>query len=843
MTSYIVIASTSVVLIDSSRLTSGGSAIVLISSQMPPGRTITVRDSLGYLSSPQSIIVSTTAGIRFMDGTSSLVVSQPYASMSFSSRDATTWNIINTFGFPLYNTIANVSTLAVSTLIGNSLTIGGTLSTTTMITNSLKLQSTSQVFGPLFVSTLVVGTQPSVQIPYETTPGYSAYIVGSAYITSTVTIGGNLQVGGGAVFGSSMTVAGNLTVNSGANINGNLTLTGNLLTQGLGTFECQTAVLNSSLVVVGSATVGSNLFVNSNVQVGQSTFTNNLQTSTIQLNTVGGYIQLGTNTVIRGATTANPGQTAFAVNAPIYTPFLSTSFLTANSEITTTVLEVLSTISAGTVTTFTLGSAYINNLAGSLVTGGIETNSITVFSSFTTGSIYSSSFVTSNLIASGSIQGGPQSYLSTGAVFTSSLQVAEISTGSIKVGTIETTAAEVSSLFISQSFTAGPGVSSINMATATIDNSRGSIYTGAVFTSSLTTSSIALQSGNIYTTNNLTISTPALYLQNIYTSTFNTIGFQTSTMNTSRLTIGNVPTNTGPNFSNDTAFPPLNILTTGGPGDYLTPYYLSNVVPVGQNPTLPYTTSIGFNANYFGSVPPGLLIGYSASLFWGGQTSSYLSITNGPSLYGVYGQDQTVTGTLTQSSFGIQATLYGSSAISVTFSFQYSPNTNSIDSNSYIKFNNGSLNWNYALNGTTIQNSLNDMSIRNVYYYGSLNFASDPRIKENISSANLRECYDTISALPLRKFKYISEYCSSFQVSEEPRLGFLATDLLPHFPKSVHISDTLFPAFSKELMTIDTSQVDMAHLGTTKYLIEEVKRLEEELSTIKGQNILAQHDR
>ena len=52
MASYIVIASTSVVLIDSSRLTTGQSAIVLISSQMPPGRTLTVRDSLGYLSSP-----------------------------------------------------------------------------------------------------------------------------------------------------------------------------------------------------------------------------------------------------------------------------------------------------------------------------------------------------------------------------------------------------------------------------------------------------------------------------------------------------------------------------------------------------------------------------------------------------------------------------------------------------------------------------------------------------------------------------------------------------------------------------------------------------------------------
>lgn len=836
MTSYIVIASTSVVLIDSSRLTSGGSAIVLISSQMPPGRTITVRDSLGYLSSPQSIIVSTTSGISFMDGTSSLVVSQPYASMSFTSRDAATWNIINTFGFPLYNTIANVSTLAVSTLIGNSLTvIGGTLSTTTMITKNLKLQSTSQVFGPLFVSTLVVGTQPSVQIPYETIPGYSAYVMGSAYITSSVTIGGNLQVGGGGIFGSSITVAGSVTANSGANINGNLTLNGNLLTQGLGTFECQTALINSSLVVVGSAIIGSNLFVNSNTQVGQGIFTNNLQTSTIQFNNVGGYIQLGTNTVIRGASTANPGQTALAVNAPIYTPFLSTSYLTATTAVTTRTLEVLSNISAGTVTSFTLGSAAINNSAGSLVTSSIQTNTIRVFSSFATNSLYSSSFATSNIIATGSLQAiGPQSYLSTGAVFTSSLQVGQISTGSIKVGTIETTAAEVSSLFISQSFTAGPGVSSIGMATATIDNSQGSIYTGALFTSSLTTSSMAIQSGNIFTTNDLTISTPALYLQTINTSTFNTVTFQTSSINTSQLTIGSVPTNAGPNFSYDPDFPSANILVTGGPGDYLTPYYLSNVIPTGHNPTVAYTTSIGFNADYFGPVPPGLIIGYSASLFWRGQPSSYLTITNGPSLYGVYGQDQTITGTLTQDFFSIQASLYGSSAISVTFSFQYSPNANNIDSNSYIKFNNGSLNWNYALNGTTIQNSLNDMSIRNVYYYGSLNFASDPRIKENISSANLRECYDTISALPLRKFKYISEYCSTFQVSEEPRLGFLATDLLPHFPKSVHISDTLFPSFSKELMTIDTSQVDMAHLGATKYLIEEVKRLEEELSSLKS---------
>jgi len=705
-----------------------------------------------------------------------------------------------------------------------------------MVANSLRLQRTSQVFGPLFVSTLVVGTQPSVQIPYETTPGYNAYIIGSAYITSSVTVGGNLQVGGGAIFGSSITVAGALTANGGANINGNLTVTGSLLTQGQGTFECQTALLNSSLVVIGSATIGSNMFVNSNLQVGQSTLANNLQASTIQLNSVGGYIQLGTNTIIRGSSTANPGQTVFTVNAPIYTPFLSTSQIIASGTTTTTTLEVLSTISAGSVTSFLLGSANIQNASGSLTTGNVQTNNLTILNSFSTNSLSVSSFVTSNITATGSLQGlSPASYLSTGAVYTSSLQVTQLSTGNINVGLIQTPSAVVSSLYISRSFVGGPALTSVNMQNAVINNSQGALYTGAVFTSSLTASSIAIQSGNIYSPSPLTISTPVLYLQTLNVSSFTSATLQTSSINTSRINIGVAGAGSnGPNFLYDSAFPSTNIVVTGGPGDYLSPYYLSNVVPAGQNPAVPYTTSIGFNANYFAGQPPGLLVGYSASLFWAGQQSSYLSITNGPSIYGVYGQDQTITGTLTQSSFGIQATLYGSSAISVTFSFQYSPNVNSIDSNASIQFNNGSLNWNYALNGTTIQNSLNDMSIRNVYYYGSLNFASDPRIKENISSANLKQCYDTISALPLRKFKYIPEYCSTFQVSEDPRLGFLATDLLPHFPKSVHISDTLFPSFSKELMTIDTSQVDMAHLGTTKYLIQEVKRLEEELSTLKS---------
>lgn len=837
MSSYIVTASTSVILVDTSILGPSQSAIVLLSSQMPPGRNVTVRDSLGYLSSPQSIIVSTTNNITFMDGTSSIFISQPFVSMTFTSRDANTWNIVNTFGFPLYNTIANVSTLAVSTLIGNSLTIGGIISTNTVVTNSISLQSTSQIFGPMFVSTLVVGAQPSVSIPYETNPGYNAYIVGSANVSSNVAIGGALSVGAGATFGSSISVTGNITATGGASIYQNFTVQGNLITSGAGSMECQSMNIQSSLTVIGPAVFNSNVSVLSNLQVATSTITNTLQTSSIQINS-GGYIQLGNVTTLRGVSDTFPGQTVFAVNTPIFTPFLSTQNVQASGTVSVTNLEVLTAISGPTVNNILLGSAVIQNSAGSLITSSIQTNTLQLSNSFSLNTLTASTLITSNVTASGSLYAlSPGAVVSTGSLYTSTLNVSQISTGSIVAGIIQTPSVQVSSLLISRTFNGGPALSSINILNSVIENSQGSLYTGAVFTSSLTTSSLALQSGNIFSPNPITFNTPSLNVPNFVASTVTTSTFTVSTLNTSRITIGSAPTGgsgvNGPDFS---VVPgSINVLLTGGPGDYLSPYFMSNVKPNGQDPAVPYTTAISFSPNFYsGGLPPGLVIGYTASLYWGNVTNSYLALANGlgPTLYSVYGSDQSISGTLPLSSFSIQAGLYGNSAINVSFSFQYSPNINSITSNTRIEFNNGSLNWNYALNGTTIQNSLNDMSIRNVFYYGSLNFASDPRIKKDLKPADLKRCYDTISRMPLRTYKYIDEYCSTFKVSPSERLGFLATDLLPEFPKSVHVSDTLFPEFSTDLMTIDTSQIDMAHLGTTKYLIETVRRMEEQLSTL-----------
>ncbi len=795
---------------------------------------MTIRDSLGYLSSPQSIIVSTTNNVYFSDGTSSFTVSNPYASVSLSSRDANTWNIINTFAFPLNQTVANVKTLAASTITGTNVSLNGILSTNQIFTNTISARSTSQIFGPLFVSTLVVGVQPNQSIPYETTPGYSAYIVGNTHITSNAYIGGNVIVGGNTSLQSSLTIGDSLAVTHSLTVNGFTTFRGPITVLGTGAIECQSINAQSTLSVVGNATFNSALIVNSSIQVGTILTAATVQTSTTQ-------ITGGSNGIIHfnppsGPVLRNQG-TGLTITSGLYTPVVSTQSLSATNGISTNTLTVLSTFSGEGITQFRLSSAAIVNTMGSLLTGNVETNSLQVNNSITSANFTASTFTASSCIIQNSIVGiSPSAYLSTATLFASTILVNTISTGNVTINSITAPQIQVSTLNIIQNIICNPAVSTIILTSSVIENSQGSINTNIITTSSLFTSSLLFQTGTFTTPNPFVISAPVTTFQSTITGSITTSTMELSTLTATKVSIG-IPSPAsalGPDFFYSTiGGPSTNIVISGGPGNYLSPIYISSIRPTGQDPTDPYTSYVYFQTDYKSNPPPpGALIQYTANFFWGGaypsqEINSYLHIGGGagPTLYGTNG-DQIRNGTLDASSFSVEGFLYGNSRFSLTFNYTYNPTATYIDSNAVIEFNNGSLRWNYALNGTTIQNSLNDMSIRNIYYYGSLNFASDPRIKEDIHEADLAQCYDTIRNLPLRSYKYKPEYCSTFHIGAETRLGFLATDLLPHFPKSVHTSETLYPSLSTPLLTIDTAQVEMAHLGATKYIIAELDRLE-----------------
>lgn len=154
---------------------------------------------------------------------------------------------------------------------------------------------------------------------------------------------------------------------------------------------------------------------------------------------------------------------------------------------------------------------------------------------------------------------------------------------------------------------------------------------------------------------------------------------------------------------------------------------------------------------------------------------------------------------------------------------------NRVDSESGIIMNMGTLVFPYQNNGITLDNKFNDISLRNLNYTGSLLNASDPALKEGIEPANLQICYNTLASLPLRRYKYIDPYLSTFHVRDTHRMGFLTSEVEPLLPNS--ISPTLMEHLTSNTVmnTLDTGQIKYSHLGVTQHLIGTISTLEAEL--------------
>jgi len=276
---------------------------------------------------------------------------------------------------------------------------------------------------------------------------------------------------------------------------------------------------------------------------------------------------------------------------------------------------------------------------------------------------------------------------------------------------------------------------------------------------------------------------------------------------------------------------------TGGPGDYYTPLYLSNVKPADYVSGTPYTVNATFQyiiPTTSGSLP-GNIVYAQNTLFWGNElnTTSFVGtqVFNDITIYGYYAEDQTSNAQIiyqqtnkASNAFNWTATMVNDSATTLILQTTSNANYSLVDPNVYINMQNGILKWDYALNATTIQNSLNDISTRNLLYYGSLKFISDPRLKQDIQPANLRRCYDIIRDIPLHHYEFIDSYVSTFQVTDRRRLGIIADEYEQFFPKSVTSMQSPLPHLST-IKTVDTQQLDMAHLGATQYLLKEIAEL------------------
>lgn len=804
-------ASTSVVLVDTSQLTSTGVAVVLLSSIQTPGRVITVRDSAGYLSTPQKIIVSTTKGVTYADGTSSISITQPFGFISFESRDATSWNTINTFGFPLYQTIANVHTLQTSTITTQNIFASNTLSTNYLNSRSAYVNSTMQVFGPTFVSSLVIGMYPNDPLAYQYAP-YSFFVNGTSQLNSNVNINGNLNVTQTISTGGALLVGGSLSTLGNAGIGGSLTATGNLIIGG--NITAGSLAIQGATTMSGNIAVGSQVTVQNSLIVGSTISTNYITASTV--NVISSLTFGYTKSIISSA-----GGLIFS--APIIIPSLSTNSVVASDTITTSTLAVTGNIDASSAPTFILGATDIQNPLGRLSINSILTNSL-VASTLKSDTINTSSVTASTITFTGDILGSPTSI---GSFYR--LTANDISANTVTANTIvsdrliSVSTFSVSSAVIQQSMTVDGGT----MHSDNLQFQGTSLYVSTIDADEIYTSSLTVLSGIIEQPEPILIK-PGLYTPDASISTLTTSSlYVTSAFNATNMTIGSLTTS----GSNGPYLSASNLQTMNvdsGTGDYLNPMQIVNTGPG----TLGGSFFIKWNA---GSPIPNSYVYFQISMTGAGQIYSYVSLAgqNGQTLnaYGP-GNSYVTSNFRIDTSIGattnimtLTGSLTGSSAVRIIANYASNINYTSVDSNSVVSFYNGGLLWNYALNDTVIRNPYNDMSIRNVYYYGGLNFSSDPLLKEDIEVANISTCYDTIRSLPLRRFKYTDKYISTFSVRDVHRLGVLATEVEEYFPKS--ITRTEIPGFESTIRTVDIQQVQMAHLGATKYLMRQVESLTE----------------
>ena len=156
-----------------------------------------------------------------------------------------------------------------------------------------------------------------------------------------------------------------------------------------------------------------------------------------------------------------------------------------------------------------------------------------------------------------------------------------------------------------------------------------------------------------------------------------------------------------------------------------------------------------------------------------------------------------------------------------------------IDPTAGLIMNAGTLRFPNRNNGITLDNRYNDISTRNLNYTGSLLNASDPALKEQIQSADLKICYDNLATIPLRTYSYSAAYQSTFHTRDKTRLGFLTSEVSTIFPHSITPIPFEHAWAPSTVNTLDLGQIKYSHLGATQNLMHQISSMEAEVAELQ----------
>jgi len=262
---YTVTASTSVVLIDTLQ---SPNTIVYVSSVAYPGHIVGVR----YTSSATDIakypiVVSTTKGVSFYDGTFSTLINQPFGSVSMASRGPRSWQLLNNQAFN--SLLSNASVNSVSSTWAFITTVSSIFEATSTIKNVDVIN--------ILKNFVALG---ETNFRGDITVGNTGYFYSSITTEGSLNVSTGISASGPVNIFNQLFVGDGMTVKEGGLLNGNLTIDGGLLisssvylTEGAilaRNFSTQ-QIITDSFSVAGGTFVGGNISVGTTVAATQNT--------------------------------------------------------------------------------------------------------------------------------------------------------------------------------------------------------------------------------------------------------------------------------------------------------------------------------------------------------------------------------------------------------------------------------------------------------------------------------------------------------------------------------------------------------------------------------------------
>ena len=629
------------------------------------------------------------------------------------------------------------------------------------------------------------------------------------------------------------------------------------------TFQTNQASIDSissvSLLTTSSFIVGGN--INASTLAAANISGSNLKVSSLVTNslsasrlTANGLITLSTTTSTIGANGLTLGSSYISAGqmSAINTPWVSTSRI-SSSQIYTSSIE-FSDIS-GSIPYIQLGNVTIQNPFGSLTIGDITASSSRI------PSVRATIMSTPTLKTTAISASDPALISSIGA--NDRLRATSIRLADCSVSTA-----------ISQSLTAGSLVTQTISPSTFIVNTSITLEGPAFYFPDASFNDV---SGSAVAINTTVIST---LVKNVYASTIDAPVFTAKALNTAAIDVSNVnaytmatstmridrQTTVGKPFNYSTltpggpwmstfafvdipnGFPPLTsppYQTASGFGVYNNPFTTVNVYftrinfSFNSDPVKPLYFNIEYRHTNTISLNGGLTI-----ILNGHVILSIINIYLEPIREGVLTNinlssypiiaPNPITGDMTTPWCTWEAIAGGTTTDSMTMWISNNTyatdlaSTSIMDPTVGIEMNVASMKWPSTVYTTTIINQFNDIQTRSLLYTGGLQSISDRALKTDIVDADLERCAGIVKETPLRRYQYVPEYVSTFKTADRTRLGILTTELATAFPKSVRVEETpMGPA-----QTASLGQLKYAHLGATKFLMEEIAALKVDLSNL-----------